>query len=356
MNRNEFLDIIQGRRMSSPLMPAAGLDPYTGPWTRKEAIHLLRRLTFGVQIKDVDRLVSMGLQASLSELLTVDAIPDPPVNIYATAQKPDPDIAFGQTFVNAPINAALPPEYYQARVDVFKAWWVGNMIRQRTNITEKMTLFWHNHFAVEARTIQLAQAMHQYYTLLRSNSLGNFKNLAKIVSLNPAMLRYLNGYVNSKTAPDENYARELQELFTVGKGPDSKYTESDVKAAARILTGYRINPLVMPLAYYFDFTQHDTTNKQFSSFYGNKVITGKFFGQGEQELDELINMLFDHVETARHICRKLYRFFVYYEIDDATEQQIIRPLADYLRQQNFEIRKALEKLFLSQHFFDLASQ
>jgi uncharacterized protein (DUF1800 family) len=354
MNRSEFLKIWKDPQSGFPASPTAALDPYTGPWTEKEAIHLLRRVMYGVKKSDVDKVVSQGLQAALRDLLVVDAAPSPPLNIYSTAQKPDPDIPFAQPFHNAPINAALPPEYYQARTDAVKAWWVGNMIHQKPTITEKMTFFWHNHFAIEADIVQIAQATHQYYMLLRSNCLGNFKSLAKLVTLNPAMLRYLNGYLNTKDAPDENYARELQELFTVGKGPDSKYTEEDVRAAAKILTGYRINPFVMPLSYFFDFTQHDTSNKQFSSFYGNKVITGKFFSQGEQELDELINMLFDNIETARHICRKLYRFFVYYEIDDTIEQTVIRPLADYFRQQNFDIKKVVERLLSSQHFFDTA--
>lgn len=356
MNRSEFIQIWKARRTALMPSPTAALDPYNGPWTKREAIHLLRRVTFGLKKQDVDKVVAQGLQAALNDLLVVDAIPDPPLNIYSTAQKPDPDIPFGQTFVNAPINAALPPEYYQSRRDVLKAWWVGNMIRQNCNITEKMTFFWHNHFAVASETIQIAQLMHQYYKLLRDNCLGNFKTLAKLISINPAMLRYLNGYLNSKAAPDENYARELQELFTIGKGPDSNYTESDVKAAAKILTGFRINPLVMPATYYFDFTQHDTSNKQFSAFYKNKLITGKILTQGEQELDELITMLFDNKETARHICRKLYRFFVYYDINDQIEQNIIIPLADYLIQQNFEIKKVLEKLFSSQHFYDVANR
>lgn len=355
MNRSDFIQIWRARRPENMPSPTASLDPYTGPWTKREAIHLLRRLTFGAKKKDVDKILAQGMQTALQNLLVVDATPAPPLNVYSTAQKPDPDVLFGKTWVNAPINAALPPEYYQSRTDTLKAWWVGNLINQNTNITEKMTLFWHNHFAVEADVVDIAQGMHQYYQLLRENCLGNFKTLAKLISVNPAMLRYLNGYLSNKSAPDENYARELQELFTIGKGPDSKYTEDDVKAAAKILTGYRINPLVMPLAYYFDFTQHDTSNKQFSAFYGNKVITGKFFGAGEQELDELITMLFDNIETSRHICRKLYRFFVYYEIDNQIEQDVIIPLADYLKQQNFDIKKVLEKLFSSQHFYDIAN-
>lgn len=352
MHRSDF--IRPWSRSMAPVSPSplAALDPYNGVWTMREATHLLKRLTFGVKPAEIHQVVQDGLQVSLQKLLVVDAIPSPPLNVYSNATKPDPDIPFGQTFVNAPINAALPPEYYNSRNDTFKVWWVGNLIQQNTNVTEKMTLFWHNHFATETSTVQIAQAMYQYYKLLRENCLGNFKTLATKITLNPAMLRYLNGYLNGKDAPDENYARELQELFTVGKGPDSKYTEEDVKSAAKVLTGYRINPFVMPMTYYFDFTQHDTSNKKFSSFYNGKIITGKFLGQGEQELAELIDMLFSNQETARHICRKLYRFFVYYDIDDTIETNVIHPLANLLIQSNFEVLPVLKKLFGSQHFFD----
>ncbi|MBP8725099.1 MAG: DUF1800 domain-containing protein [Saprospiraceae bacterium] len=352
MKRSEFLSLVQLRRQSAMVRPLAALDPYSGPWTDREAGHLLKRLQFGTTAAAVRNAKVQGLAQTLEGLLQVDPMPNPPLNVYSTPQLPDPDVAFGTTFVNAPINAALPLEYYQARIDAFKAWWVGNLLRQKGTIVEKMTLFWHNHFAVEAGVVGYAQASHQYYALLRQNCLGNFKSLTKKITLDPAMLRYLNGYLNSKTAPDENYARELQELFTIGKGPDSAYTEDDVKAAARVLTGYRINPFVVPLSYVFDFTQHDTGNKTFSAFYNNRVITGKPLNQGEQELDELIDMIFSTVEVARHICRKLYRFFVYYEIDDWVEQNVIRPLADLLIQNNFEVRPILITLFGSAHFFE----
>lgn len=356
MNRNEFFQILSSRKAEFANSPTAALDPYTGAWTESEAIHLLKRICFGVKKGDVDQIVSQGLSNSLNKLLTLDAMPSPPLNVYSTDQLPDPDVKFGASFANAPINLSLPPQYYNARNDVFKAWWVGNMINQNLSITEKLTLFWHNHFAIQVNEVQIAQASYQYYTLLRSNCLGNFKQLTKLISLNPAMLRYLNGYLNGKNAPDENYARELQELFTVGKGPDSKYTEDDVKAAAKILTGYRINFLVTPFNYYFDFTQHDTSTKRFSSFYKNKVIVGKFLGQGEQELDELITMLFDNQETALHLCRELYKFFVYYEIDSTIEESVIKPLAAILLQNNFEVKEVLRTLFNSQHFYDMANR
>lgn len=164
------------------------------------------------------------------------------------------------------------------------------------------------------------------------------------------MLRYLNGYLNVKTSPDENYGRELQELFTIGKGPNSKYTEGDVKAAAKVLTGYTVNATTISSA--FDPTKHDTTNKQFSAFCNNKVITGKTGANGATELDDLLDMIFATDECALFICRKLYRFFVYYSIDAATEANVIAPLAAIFRSNNYEIKPVLQALLSSDHFFD----
>lgn len=363
MNRSDFIQSVLGVRQMPMPKPTGGLDPYSGPWTTTEAIHLLRRLTFGAKPKDVRDILKQNLSQALDKLLVVDPIPSPPVNIYSDTTNVDPDVKPGETFINAPLNLTLPPQFYQARTDVLKAWIMGNMINQNTTITEKLLLFWHNHFAIEADTVQLAQTMYHYFKLLRENSLGNFKTLVLEISRNTAMLKYLNGEKNSKNAPDENYGRELQELFTIGKGPDSHYTESDVKAAARILTGFTVdyvssvlNKDVAPLLNYkFNWLNHDTGNKQFSSFYNNKTITGKGFGAGEDELKELVDMLLANIETARHICRKIYRFFVYYEITNDVEQTIIRPLADYMVAENYDIKKVLRKLFSSQHFFDIAN-
>src|SRR6476659_2596917 len=125
------------------------------------------------------------------------------------------------------------------------------------------------------------------------------RRLVREVTIDPAMLVHLNGYVNSKQAPDENYARELQELFTVGRGQDSLYTEDDVIAAARVLTGWSIN--IDPLGSYFDISAHDTCSKSFSAFYSNRTIAGS--SNENQEIDALIDMIFTTTETARFICR-----------------------------------------------------
>ncbi|MBK9270039.1 MAG: DUF1800 domain-containing protein [Saprospiraceae bacterium] len=354
MKRSDFLKSMNFSNRNTTTGPSGSLNPYGGPWTRKEAIHLLRRTTFGVKPEEVQQVVALGMQQAVNRILNVsnDPLPSPPVNIYSTPQEPDPTTPFGQTWVNAPVVTPIPPQYYIARTNTFKAWWTGNIIQQKMNILEKMTLFWFNHFPVESDTVTVAQVTYDYYKLLRANALGNFVQLVKLVSVHPAMLFYLNGQYNSKNAPDENYARELQELFTVGKGPDAGWTEDDVKAAAKILTGFRINPLTNPVSYYFDFNQHDLSTKRFSAFYGNKSITGKFGPNGEQELGELITMLTDQVETARHLVRKLYQFFVYYEISPQAETDVIRPLADIFKSSGYDIKSTLEVLFKSEHFYD----
>jgi uncharacterized protein (DUF1800 family) len=243
------------------------------------------------------------------------------------------------------------------RVNSFKKWWAGLMINQDRSIREKMTLFWANHWGTETTVIFNAVFIYKHHATLRAQSLGNFRSMVKGITMDPGMLRYLNGYLNTNTAPDENYARELQELFTIGKDPITNlapYSEDDVKAAARILTGWRIDNVNGVGV--FDPSRHDASAKSFSSFYNNAVIAGRSGVAGEQETDDLINMLFAKDETSLHIVRKLYRWFVYYDIDANTEQNVIVPLAAVFRQNNFEIKPVLSALFKSEHFFDMLNR
>jgi uncharacterized protein (DUF1800 family) len=217
-----------------------------------------------------------------------------------------------------------------------------------------MVLFWHNHFSTQSVVYGWANYGYQNNQLLRSNCLKNFKSLVKDITLDPAMLIYLNGERNSKSAPDENYSRELQELFTLGKGPESKYTESDVIAGAKVLTGWRISRTTGIV--YFESSRHDTSDKVFSSYFNNHTVNGKTGQEGTTELDDMLNMIFAQNEVANHIVRKLYRWFVYYEIDENTERNVITPLANIFRNSGYEIKPVLEALFSSEHFFDTANR
>jgi uncharacterized protein (DUF1800 family) len=334
----------------------SGLTPYNGPWTSNEVIHLLKRTMFGSTPDDINFFLGLGMNQSVDSLLTVSVTPPaPPVKNYNNTNIPttDPDynIPMGQTWVT--INTT---DAEGQRRNSLKAWWMGLMINQERNIREKMTLFWANHFSIETSDLGRMIWAYNNNALCRKNALGNFKQFVRDVTLDVAMLRYLNGYLNISTAPDENYARELQELFTLGKENNPNYTEDDVKKAARVLTGWKINANTN--TYSFTASQHDVTSKQFSSFYNNTVIAGRSGATaGDLELTDLINMIFSKsTEVSRFIVKKLYRYFVYYKIDTATETNVIDPLAQLLVSNNWEIKPVLTALLKSEHFFDTVNQ
>lgn len=335
----------------------AGLEPYTGLWGRDQAAHLLRRTMFGAARTDIDTFA----QKSAGESVDLILAPPPdetsqPLNVDSRDMVP-----VGSSWVNALFkdpNSTFTPT--GVRISSLKAWLVGLMLNQAPSAREKMVLFWHNHFVTATSTVNDPRFSYWYFSLLRKNALGNFKSLVRSVTLEGSMLRYLNGNTNTKTSPNENYGRELQELFTIGKGPEiapgdyTNYTEADVKAAAHVLTGWRdrtnADGTVGPGTFTFDLTRHDTSDKQFSVHYNNTVIVGG--SDGLRELDDLFSMIFAQQETARFICRKLYRYFVYYVVDATTEANIIAPLANILIANNFEIQPVLSTLLKSAHFYD----
>jgi len=366
MDRRAFLTVKDKKQFNPiPSIPfesarvLSGIQPYSGPWTSKEALHLLRRTLFGAKKTDVDFFTGMTMNQAVDYLLTVpDGQPEPPLKTYANSTTPnDPDAAIpsGSTWVN--INTTDGGINSQRRQSL-KSWWMGLMVNQERNIREKMVLFWHNHFATEMDVISKGIWCYQYIVTLRTHALGNLKSFVRAVTLDTGMLRYLNGYLNTKTAPDENYARELQELFTVGKGIDNAtppYSEADVKEAARVLTGWSVDGNTNTIL--FTLNKHDINNKQFSSFYNNSIITGRSGSNaGELELDDMLNMIFSTSDVAMNICRKLYRWFVYYEIDAAAEANVIQPLADIFRSNNYDIKPVLAALLKSEHFFDVLNQ
>ncbi len=360
MDRRDFFKRARKKYSANRNQMFAGLTPYTGAWTVNEVAHLLKRTMFGAKKTDIDYFIALSPGTAVDELLNNTSIPSPPVRDYGLLEDDgvfydDLGVAVGQTWVNDPNTASAPEirgQINSRRVDSLKKWWAGLIINQDRSIQEKMVLFWHHHFSIQESEVNNALMLYRHHNLLRTNALGSFKTLAREVTIDPAMLIHLNGYLNSKQAPDENYAREMQELFTVGKGNDSLYTEDDVIAAARVLTGWRIND--NPLGSYLDIAAHDNGAKTFSAFYNNTTISGS--SEPYQELDDLVDMIFNTTEAARFICRKLYKWFVYYEIEDTTETDVIIPMADILISNNYDIRPALSVLLKSEHFYDVLNQ
>lgn len=362
MDRREFLTArkkqqkVSVTKQFTGARTATGLNPYTGVWSANEVIHLLKRTMFGSKFSDVTYFSAKTMSEAVDELLNPTApLPSPPVKEYdgvTGATTPDNDVAAGATWIN---SISTDGTIQSRRRSSLKKWWIGCQLNQDRSIREKMLLFWHNHFATETADVGNGNMSYNHINLLRIKALGNFKQLVRDVTIDSAMLIYLNGRFSTLTAPDENYARELQELFTLGKENNPNYTEADVKAAARALTGWRVYNDRLPYPPYFTLSRHDQTRKDFSStFFNSAFIPARTVANsGDLDLDDLLNIIFSkQVEVSRFIAKKLYRFFVYSEIDPAAEANVIEPLALVLRSNNWEIKPALAALFKSEHFYD----
>jgi uncharacterized protein (DUF1800 family) len=354
MDRRTFIGkaIQRNHQHAMAAPPVTSLLPYSGSWTTQQAAHLLRRTTFGPSISQIQQATQIGLDNTIALLFNPQPLPEPPLN---PNNQNDPNVPVGDTWINAPYLATVNLQGY--RNTSLRAWNFSLILSEGISIRGKMTLFWHNHFAIN--NINDPKFVYKYITLLRSSALGNFRQLVKEVTIDPAMLRFLNGNQNTRNAPNENYARELLELFTLGKGPAvgpgdyTTFTEQDVLQIARVLTGWRdrgFNSVVAgtPVESFFLNSAHDTGTKQLSHRFNNAAVTN----QGADEYAFLIDLIFQKEEVAYFIARKLYRWFVYYVIDEPTEAMVIEPMAQLLINNNYEIRPALEALLRSEHFFD----
>lgn len=322
-------------------------EKFEGTPSKTQLKHLLNRTLFGASFDDIKYFEGKNIDAILNELTTIGPPPTPPVNYYESRQKDSTGIKEGETWINALYGDG---DVNFRRRQSLRYWWIQNMWFQQKTLEEKMILFWHNHFATQIEIYDVARSAYLYQNTLRKHAFGNLKEFVKAISIDPAMLEYLNGQKNGKESPDENYARELQELFTIGKGPESNYNEADVRAAARVLTGHRYD--WRTITYNFNAFEHDTQDKAFSAYYGNKVIKGRTGQDGKLELDDLIEMIFQKEEVSKFIVRKLYRFFVYYEINGQVEKEFIEPIAKLFRESNYEIKPMIKAFLGSKHVLD----
>jgi hypothetical protein len=334
----------------------AYLDTRTTPLTPSEAAHLLRRSTFGPTPSDIVSFTGLTPLQAVSRLISnkINIInPTPPIEFDENRQ------GAGETYLEKPFNGDRNL-WFGIYVSF---WWIGLMSRQDIPpcLLDKLTLFWQNHFVSTRTVVNEYRLMYKYLTLIRNNSLGNFRFLVTEITKDPAMLKYLNGNENVKTSPNENYARELQEIFTVGNkdfNGNNNYTEDDVKAAARVLTGWsysiNLNQGISGIESIFNENKHDNSAKQFSSNYDNRIIEGRSGpSAGQEELNELVDILLDHPQTPRNICRKLYRWYVNATIDQDIEDNVIGPLASLFSSpsNDFDILPVVEKLLTSEIFY-----
>ncbi len=334
----------------------ASLTPVQGVIGHRRAAHLLRRCSYRFTRLKTDELATKTAAEALVILFT----PAPP-----QLQQP----VFGSsavTWINPPQppNAPLPEEDFVLRRYVM-AWWVHEALHD-PGIGYRMAFFHHQFLSVSAES-GTNQQFYDYLQLLNWGSLGNFKKLIVKMIVDNCMLRYIDNNQNYVNNPNENYAREFFELHTIGRGQPAgpgdytTYTEDDIVAAARVLTGFnnafrhQYTDMETGIPAGKGYPQsHDFDPKIFSPRFGGVTISAPTNDAAGMvaELQSMVDMVFAQEETSRNICRRLYRYFVKRKISDEVETDIIGGLAQTFRDNNFEIKPVLDQLLQSQHFFD----
>ncbi len=378
------------------------LPEFYGTLGLKRAAHLLRRATFGATKAQIDAFTALTPQQAVEQLFR-QSLPAAPPPI-------DPD-----TLEPWVITGITDPDKMDfAYIQFFKGWFLGQMMSAGVppalslaySAREKVVFFLHTHFTAIDEKISSSRALYFQNQLFRTYAQDlllspvvpydklNFKELTVKISVDNAMLRLLDGNLNVNGSPNENYARELLELYSIGRGLENTlppptgqgdyilYTEQDVQQAARVLSGWNFDdsfsnidadtqlPRGIVRGSSTNASAHDNGVKTFSNRFINPD-TGQpwviqpdvaLLNNGQpteasalDEIRQLINMIYAQEETARHICRKVYRFFVYHNITESIENNVIAVMADVFRANNFKLQPVIENLLRSEHFYDAAA-
>lgn len=344
--------------MSTSLLTATAvttLTPYAGAWGLLQAGHLLRRATFAPLKAEIDDAISLGLNGSLDQLFATVPLPAPPLYYDYSGH---PDAGLGETWVDLHTTDLDASGDNNARRRSYDGWMFLSTAATGFNLREKMVFFWLNHFGIGFESDN--RAMYRMITRFRENGLGNFRQLMKDMTIDPLMLRFLNGNTSTEASPNENFAREILELYTLGKGPlaapgdYTTYTETDVTELARAFTGWvvRNNNTQTPGETIFSeflTNRHDDGTKTLSERFNFAEIVNA----EEEEYANVVDLIFTRDEVATHICRKLYRQFVYYKITPDIETGVIAPMAQLLLDNDYDIAPALRALLASEHFYEM---
>ncbi|MEO8617634.1 MAG: DUF1800 domain-containing protein, partial [Luteolibacter sp.] len=357
---NEWRDSRESAGLALKTQPHAKLPPLAGvpsfamlpkaesSWTIFEAAHLLNRAGFGGSPDEIKIFHALGREKAVDSLISptepMDAFPLP---AWSSDEQALAEMRNRVQQFRASQKAMreLPPEQAESqRREAFKeiqkinrehalegqAWWFRRMLKTNAPLREKMTLFWHDHFATSIQKVKQPVLLMRQNELFRHQAFGSFKDLTQAVLLDPAMLLYLDTESSKKGQPNENFAREVMELFTLGEG---NYTEQDIHEAARAFTGYRLNRMNGKVTR--NDRQWDETDK---TVFGK---TGPFTGS------DVINLIFEKKEPARFMAKKLWEFFVY----EKPAPSAVASLADSFQKADFKTGPLLREIFLSKEFY-----
>ncbi len=328
------------------------LPKAAGQWTLLEAAHLLNRAGFGGSPSAIETFHTLGREQAVESLLT----PQEPLDAFPAPAWCDEEVALTnlksrqakRKELRKQVDGLPPEEAAEKRREAIKefqklnrqqvieaqGWWFRRMLTSEAPLREKMTLFWHDHFATSVQKVKQPLLVFRQNELFRRKALGSFRDLTQQALLDPAMLLYLDLQGSKKGMPNENFAREVMELFTLGEG---NYTEQDIREAARAFTGYQVNPLNSTVRH--NSRQWDDGEK---TIFGS---TGKFNG------GDVVNLIFEQKVPAHFMAKKLWRFFV----DDEPSGATLEILARNYQRENYNNSALLKEIFLSQEFYSEAA-
>ena len=291
------------------------------------ARHLLNRTGFGATDSEIEEYARLDRAEAVDRILS-GARREP--SIAPPAFVDEPFVPFYKLRqMSAEERMAAQRKLVQQGLEL-RAWWLHEMLATPSPITERMTLFWHNHFATSQQKVRANGLMYRQNALLRREALGNFATLLHAVAKDPAMLVYLDNAGNRRQAPNENFAREVMELFTLGEG---HYTEHDIKEAARAFTGWSLDRDTGE--FFYRRIWHD---------YGEKTVLGR---TGRLDGDDVIDALLARPETARFIATKLWREFV----SPAPDPAVVEDWAAVFRDGRYEVKPLLRAVLMSDAFW-----
>jgi uncharacterized protein (DUF1800 family) len=301
----------------------------SAPLSYDEARHLLNRTGFGATDAEIRRFTGMSREDAARRLLAetrTTAVTPPPA--WTAESGP---LRYPRRGESASELEKKQFQQEQIREGLeLRGWWVNEMLTTTSSLTERMTLFWHNHFVSSQQKVKLAQLMYRQNVTLRAQALGNFGDLLHAAARDPAMVIYLDSARNRKGTPNENFAREVMELFTLGEG---NYGEQDIKEAARAFTGWSL-----------DRDSGQFVFRRFIHDYGTKTVLGR---TGNLDGDDVLDVLLAKAQTAEFVTRKLWREFVSPDPDPSE----VKRIAARFRDSRYDIKVALYELLTSDAFY-----
>lgn len=308
-------------------------------WNETRAAHLLGRAGFGATPAEITAAAQRPPEEVVAQLLDFDqatAPAQPPAFTKEKDAELKPERRYplkGLSEVERKKRQQEMRRTEQEHLRELRAWWLDQMRYSRHPLQEKLTLFWHGHWASSAEKVRSAYAMWSQNRTLRGYAAGNFRQMTVALSQDPAMLVYLDNAQSRAAHPNENYARELMELFTLGIG---NYTEDDIKNAARAFTGWTVHP--DRIQFSERLAMHDSGQKTFMG------RTGTFTAR------DIIDIVLEQPAAAPYIARKLWVFFA----SENPDPKLVEALANVLRENKWELKPMLSKLFTSREFHDAA--